>query len=147
MSSMPTQTRGKLIGIRIIWLAMLMGEVGFMAVIAVLIGNQSVQAEAELARLMLLISTGMLLTLVPLGYFIRSQIYKRHWVGDAVTAQGYVTGNIVLLALCEASAFAGLLGCMFGGSFWPGAVPVVLAMIVQVINYPTGSAMYNSALS
>ena len=82
----------------------------------------------------------MLVTSVPVGYFIRGQIYKKNWEGDVVTPKGYMMGNIVLLAMCEAVSLCGLVATMIGHVVW-FAVPSLLAMAVQVVNFPLGGPM------
>jgi hypothetical protein len=128
--------------IRVIWLALLMGQIGFMfAIVVVWHGSTGFQASPEQGRLIFLITVGMLLVSVPLGYFIRSQTYKRNWQGTQITPQGYFVGNLILLAMCESVSLTGLVATLLSGRLWPTILPSVAAMAVQVVNFPNGRAM------
>ncbi len=131
-----------LITTRIIWAAMLVGQIGFMAAIAVVWNLQNTfQLNPDTARLLFYISLGMLFTLIPLGYTMRSQTYKRYWQAHAVTPAGYLQGNIVLLAMCESVAIIALVATLLSGTWWPTLAPAVAAMAVQVVNFPNGRPM------
>ncbi len=126
---------------RIIWAAMLLGQVAFLFVIVALWNSESFLTDPKTGRLLFLVSLVMLIGLVPLAYFIRGQIYKKNWVDRAVIPNGYLTGNIVFLALCEVVSLTGLAATLFSGEFWPAILPSVAAMLVQAVNLPNGRAM------
>jgi hypothetical protein len=138
----PTLSKGAAVQTaRIVWAAMLLGQVAFLFVIVALWNNESFLTDPKTGRLLFLVSLVMLIGLVPLAYFIRGQVYKKHWVDRAVTPNGYLTGNIVFLAVCEAVSFTGLASTLFYGEFWPAILPSVAAMVVQAANLPNGRAM------
>lgn len=127
---------------RLIWAAMLMGQVIFLFVIVFLWSSSaSFQPSPDTAWVLFLVTVAVLVSAVPVGYVCRQQIYKRNWVGDVITPQGYLTGNVVLLALCEGVSMLGLVATLLNGSLWPTLAPSVIAMAVQVINFPNGRAM------
>ncbi len=136
-----------LMTIRLIWAALLAGQIMFMVVIAVLQSiNASPQADPQVAQVLFLVALAMLTTMIPVGYFIRNQVYKKNWQEDVVTPGGYVSGNILLLALCEGVALVGLVAVLIGGVIWY-AVPSLVAMAVQVINFPHGRPMWPDRLA
>ncbi len=123
--------------IQLIWLALLVGQFIFLIVVVFLHSQQNQPADPGLIQTLTLASFCALVA-IPLGYFIRNQVYKRGWVEHAVAPASYVQGNLVLLACCEAVAFFSLIVTLLAGSFgWPTA-PALLALTVHVLNFPTG---------
>ena len=137
--------RGMLITTRILWAALLAGQIGFMFVILVIWSQKAdspAQNSEDVAQIIGYIAIAMLVLLTPIGYFIRNQVYKANWEGDVVTPLGYMRGNIILLAMLEGTAFLGLIGTLVQGSFGLPLVPAVVAMAIQVINFPHGRPMF-----
>jgi hypothetical protein len=124
---------------RIIWAAMIAGQVIFMVVVPVVWSRHATDGAAT--NVLFVISMAMLLTLVPFGYFVRMQVYKANWRDKIVTPGGYVTGNLILLAACEGVAMVGLVHAMLSGTLFPAVIPTILALVVQIINFPNGRAM------
>jgi hypothetical protein len=79
--------------------------------------------------------------LIPLAYFIRNQIYKKHWVGQAVTPAGYFNANIIFHAILDAMVMVSV----FGGFLIQQAEPVFagagMALLAHLINFPDGRPM------
>lgn len=126
---------------RIIWFALLSGQVLFLAIIVVLWNVGSIKADLQLASVLGMCAVGVLFSAVTVGLFVRNQIYKRYWVGEVVTPAGYVQGNIVFLAMCEGASFLGLIAVLFRGTFGLELIVPLLALVVQVVNFPNGKAM------
>lgn len=138
----PTPANRALTTTRLIWAAMLIGQVMFLFVIVFLwSSNAAFGPSPDMAWLLFQAAVVTLIVAVPVGYVCRQQVYKRNWVGDAIKPQGYLTGNVVLLALCEGVSMLGLVATLLNGSLWPTLAPSVIAMAVQVINFPNGRAM------
>ena len=132
-----------LLNVRIVWGALLFGVIAFMfVVIFLLAGDQQPPLEPQTSTIMFIVSLVMLATTVPVGYFVRMQVYKRSWQGDVISPAGYTTGNIILLACCEGPAFFALILVLMNGSFWPAIIPAAIAMGIMVINFPNGRAMF-----
>ncbi len=125
--------------LRLLWAAMLGTQLTGLVVFVAMLPGRSPNMGAGWT--IFIGATVMLAVSVPAGYFARSQLYKRHWEGNRVTPRGYLTGNVVLLSLCESVGLLGLVGVLVSGSVWPCVVPAVIAMAVQVVNFPTGHAM------
>ena len=124
---------------RIVWAAMLAGQVLFMIVIPFIQPTEPTENAAPQA--LLLLSFAMLVVLVPVGYYVRMQAYKANWRENIVTPGGYFVGNIILLAMCEGVAFMGLVNVHLRGELFPALIPTILALMVQIINFPNGRAM------
>ncbi len=129
--------------LRVVWATLLMGEVVF-AVIAAFITFGAGSARApnpRLGNILLFIGGVMLVVELPIGYIIRGQIYKRHWQGNAIAPAGYFTGNLILLAMCEGIVFLGLVGWIVSRVFWPTILPALVALAIQLVNFPTGAPL------
>lgn len=128
--------------LRLIWAALLMGQLSFLVVIVVL-WNGGFQARGfdDTVRMMFMLSIVFLAGTITLGYFIRMQIYKSGWQGQVVSPGSYFTGNLMLLAMLEGASLFALVVTLLNGSLWPTVLPAVAAMAVQVINFPNGQAL------
>jgi hypothetical protein len=134
-----------LISIRVLWAALLAGE-GLLLVTVLLMWHRGVvpSSPPHVARAISYAGVILLVTLVPLGYFIRNQIYKRYWRGDAIAPGGYLGGNLSLYLLCEIVASASLVATMIArehGWQWLAATPAAVAVAVHIVNFPNGKAM------
>ncbi len=78
---------------------------------------------------------------VPVGLFMRGQTFKRGWVGDVVTTEAYVSGNIVAWACCEGSAFASLIFYSFVTRNLVTLVPYGLGIATILLLFPNGKAL------
>ncbi len=138
-----TERKQVLRNARVMWAALLFGEFAFGAIVAALTSGafgDAPAADPDLASIMTGAGLLMLVTVVPIAYFIRGQIYKRHWRDHAVAPRGYFAGNLLLWAACEGVAFFGLVGVLVTGSWWP-LLAAVVAMAAQIVNHPHGRPM------
>lgn len=132
-----------LLNLRIVWGVLLLGVITFMfVVIIILAGGNGPTPDPQASAIIFIVSLAMLATTVPIGYFVRMQVYKRSWRGEVISPAGYTVGNIIVLACCEGPAFFSLIVVMINGSFWPAIIPAVIAMAIMVINFPNGRAMF-----
>lgn len=122
--------------LRLLWAATLTGPILFLLVLILL--RPSPVANIPQAWRYLPFAG---LALVPLGYFLRMQCYKQHWVGQIVTPPGYFAGNLLLFACCETIAILGLTLALLLNSLWPSILPPAFAMFVQLLNFPNGRPM------
>jgi len=134
---------GTVLTLRILWAALLMGQVVFFtAVLMVLMrGSGAPAVGAKVIEMMLMICTVMLIAALVGGYHLRMQIYKAYWQADAVTPRGYFVGNLLLLAMLEGVSMFGLVIVLLGGALLPAIGPSVVAVASQLVNFPTGRAM------
>ena len=131
---------GSLIPIRIIWAALILGQVAFAAVIAFApleIRSQS----AEFQRTLQIVAIAMLVVLVPLGMLIRLLIFRsgRDSTTGAVSLGAYMTGTLLFLAMCEGVGFMGLTGLMMSaGKSKPHLIVAATVLLIQLASFPTG---------
>jgi len=149
-SGIRSSPKGALVTTRVIWAALLVGQISFLFVMLLIwsqresAGGQPQDVADDVTDILGYVAIAMLFVLTPLGYFIRNQVYKANWRGNIVTPHGYIVGNIILLAMLEGVAMLGLIGTFAQGSFGLPFVPTVIAMAIQVINFPHGRPMYDS---
>ncbi len=136
--------RGTLIVVRIIWLALLVGQLGFGGVVYFQVKAGQAGDQAQLSGQMLTIASGILIGAIGLGYFARNQSYKKHWHGNCVSPPGFFQGNLILLALLELSSFVTLVFVMVTGQLFPLILPAVASLAVQCVNFPSGLPMQDT---
>lgn len=133
--------RATLMIMRVIWLAFIVGQVGFGAVAILMMMNAEPTGQAHLRGQMLAIASGIFIGAVGLGYFARNQSYKKHWQEHAVTPPGFFQGNLILLAALEGSSFMTVVFVMLSGQVFPMILPAVASLAVQCANFPSGQPM------
>jgi hypothetical protein len=129
---------------RVIWAAMLMGVVVFGLFVGLIFRGEPEEQRQPLSPqtgyVFLAIAVATLLIGVPVGLFARGEIFKCGWVGDVITPTAYISGNIVVWALCEGAAFFSLVTYMVSHQpllFIPGGLAVALMLLL----WPDGKAM------
>lgn len=121
-----------LLTIRIIWFALMFGQVTFMAVIFLLIlPNAHARAAFHPLPVLSWIPFAVLAIVVPVAFFMRRVILNRAATAAGVPPSAYFVGNIVFWAGCEGCAFFGLIAIMLNGSLWPLIVQVAIALFLQ----------------
>src|SRR5207248_2389967 len=97
--------------LRIIWFALLAGQLAFMAVIFLVIwpSQPNVQGDTGMNKLLFYIALVMLVTEIPVGFFVRHIVYGNRNATGAIDAARYATGNIILWACCEGAGIFGLV--------------------------------------
>ena len=124
---------------RVIWAALLLGQISFAGVIGFLITRGGIGLEpGEMSRLLTRVNFGLLVLMVPLAYVVRGLIFRRSGEGRAMPPPDYLRGTIVFLAMCEFVALFGLVTTLLNGSFFPPAITTLIALIVQAMNLPDG---------
>ncbi|MFA9477700.1 hypothetical protein ACERK3_05260 [Phycisphaerales bacterium AB-hyl4] len=84
----------------------------------------------------------LLIVLAVGGYLVRRRLYERGRLDDgAVAAEGYLRGNLVLLVPMAVMGVAGMGLAIAAGSLMPASLITFAALIVQVINMPTGDPL------
>ena len=133
--------------LRFIWGALLGGQILFASFALWLVQSRSADAPSllprEISDMLFYINLFMLVILVPTAYSVRNQIYKRNWVGQAITPDGYFIGNLVLFMICEAISVKGLVVSVITATAWPTLLPALGAWVVLCVNFPTGRALEN----
>jgi hypothetical protein len=133
-----------LIVMRIIWSALIVGQVGFGAVVLYQVKIGQAGDQSQLVGQMLAIAIAVLIAAVGIGYFSRNQSYKKHWQGNAVTPPGFFQGNLILFAALEGASFITLIFVMTTGQVFPMILPAVASLGIQFANFPSGLPMQDS---
>jgi len=134
---------GRLMTARIIWGAMLMGQIMFLAIIVLVLWPNARPEQRmgdDVLRTMFYVGVGMLVSGVFVGYLLRSKIAVPGPDG-LIDGGRYFTGNILLWAIMEGVSMFGLVMMLLDQKPWPFLGIVIVAMAVQAINFPTGNAM------
>ena len=130
--------------LRIIWAALLMGQVVFLVIVMWLIRQPADRPaiDADLRRTLLIICAAWLVMALPIGYFIRMKAYEKGRTPDgAVAPSSYATGNIVLFALCEGASLFAIVGILLTRHIAPFSYITLVAIAVQAVNFPTGGPL------
>src|SRR4051812_37517274 len=98
-----TEQQKRLMVLRIIWFALLMGQLMFLGVIAFVVWKQPQAAGAparneRFLQTLFYIGVGMLVTMLPVGWLLRANLFRlgRQRTGtSSVPAPAYATGNII----------------------------------------------------
>lgn len=137
----PDDLKRGLLTARMLWAGLLGGELAMSAiVVGLVVSGRATPQAPQLAGILTGIAAFMALSLVPLGYFLRGQIYKRGWHDHAITRGAYTSGNLMLWALCEGIVMFGLMAMLITGA-WVALAVVAAAALAQILNYPTGRPM------
>ncbi len=133
--------------LRILWVAMLLTPALAFVAMFFVIGLSAPTHPATappvptVVEALHYISIGLLVILLPAGYFIRLQQYKKHWRVNAVAPAGYMGGNLILFAFCEAVMLFSIVVAYVAGTWLPYLMPGVVASMTYLINFPTGKPM------
>jgi len=133
---------GALLRLRIIWMAIVTGQVAFVAIVVAMIrGGMQPYVTGELAQSLFYASMGVLVLGLVGGYIARMQTYKRCWEADRVTPEGFFMGNLLLYAIMEGVSIVGVVVVFLTAQLSPQIVPAAAALLVMVINFPGGGPM------
>jgi hypothetical protein len=123
---------------RIIWAAIILGELAF-AVVTMVIpwGNPSLFSNPAEGRLMTEIAVAMMIVVLPAAFLARRVIRGPGNAAD-MTVGRYLAGNIVFLVLCGGVAIFGIVAILIKGSVGEQVLVPALAVALQIVNYPTG---------
>src|SRR5437773_10245860 len=138
------QTSSNPLGVaRVIWGALLLGEIIFLIVIVKVMWPQQTGRAPVIGPwplFLFYIALALLLVLTPVAFFMRMMIFQRgRDERNLLRPQAYVTGTILFLALLEGAAFFGLVNLMLSRTIWPHAIVPGVAMILQALSFPVGS--------
>ena len=128
-----------LIVLRIIWGALILGELSFAGIVTMFLWpRRTAPPDLAAAQNMTIVATVMMLVLLPLAFVIRRMVYRPGPDGQ-ITTRKYLIGNIIFYAICEIVAYTGLIAMLLHGG--PGGAVIVptVAVAMQIVNYPSGS--------
>jgi hypothetical protein len=125
-----------------LWLGMLaLPFVVFLSVVAYLLGSHG-PVQTDLAHTWFLLSLGWVGFAIPGAYFLRSQVFfKEYGAGGVVPPGRYLMGMTTVWLAIEIGGLLGLAGCFMSGSLMPDLIPSLVAFVLFLTMWPTGSAM------
>lgn len=126
---------------RALWAGLVGVQVLFGITVVGMVLAEVVPAHPQWYPMLLYVSAIALAVLTPMGYFARAQMYKAHWRGGAVTPGGYLMGNLVLLVFLQSAGLVALLAVLMIGRVLPTLLLALLALAVQLANFPHGRPM------
>ena len=132
----------QLLPLRIIWGALLMGQVTYLALVMLALGKNMPAPDPASTQLFLYIAVGMLAVLVPMAFVVRAAVYRSGRSDEGLLAPAqYATGNIIFWAMCEGVGLAAITFGLLNQGGGPVLVVAAVAIAVQVVNFPTGSGV------
>jgi len=134
--------RRALMTMRIIWLALIMGQLVFLAVIILVILPNNRSRAVTPQPLLFWVNAGMLATFVPAAFVVRSIIFRQKETQGGIPVGAYATGNIIFWAACEGVSMFGLVVAVLNGSLWPTIAIVAIALGLQALTFPVGGRIY-----
>lgn len=144
MSDSQTPHRTLLV-LRLFWAASLVTQVILAIILINVFSTDQRLVNPRVGQVLVYIAAAALLVAVPVGYFIRNQIYKAHWREHAISPAGYFTGNLVLLGMMETISVVAIVFAFVDGRALPAMYVAGAAILVQLINFPTGRPMQRTA--
>jgi F0F1-type ATP synthase membrane subunit c/vacuolar-type H+-ATPase subunit K len=131
----------RLLTLRIIWAALLMGQVMYLVVATTFAASPAPSngTRGDLPQLLFYLAAAMLVTSIPIAYALRAIVYRRGRQPDGSVAPAeYATGNILFWAMMEADGMFAITGALLNGGRGPHLYVAAVAMAVQILNFPTG---------
>jgi hypothetical protein len=144
MDNAPNSPRGSLVTLRIIWAALLLGQLTFLGIVVWLIRQPGARAPVspDLRRTLFILCAAWLVMAVPVGYFIRLKMFEKDRRPDgSVAPASYASGNIIFWALCEGVSLFAIVGILLAREMAPFIYITLIAVAVQAINFPTGAPL------
>lgn len=143
-NSKPPTRQQALLMTRIIWSAMMAGQLMFFAVVNFVILPQVHRDPSHQQPMLTWIAAGLTASIVPVSMLVRLTIFKKASVNGQVAIRSFVLGNIIFWANSEGAAFFSLIVAVVNGALWPTAMFAGGALALQAITFPTGSNLAES---
>jgi cytochrome bd-type quinol oxidase subunit 2 len=142
-STGPTTPEAAVKVMRIIWAALIAGQVVFLIVVIAMLSAGQNTPQPDLGRLLFYVALGMMVLCVGVAHVLRAQVFKqaRAASGGKLPPARWFTGMILFNALLEGPSLFGIVTILIGGSVFPNVVVSIVPLAVQLANFPTGSAM------
>jgi hypothetical protein len=126
---------------RILWGAMLLGQLIFLGVVLFQIQAASSGGLADLRNILFVVEWAMLAMILPAGFLVRAIVFRKGTRDGVLAPAAYLTGTTMLLACCAGVAFFSLVSVLVTKELWPMILPGGVAMLIHVALFPTGRQM------
>ena len=137
MGDTPVTPRQALIGSRIIWAALLLGQVIFLCVILFL--RRSGGPDAPPPPVLAYVAMLAVVVAAPIAFVMRKAMYGPPDDRGNIPPKKYAAGNLRFLAILEGVSMLGLVIFLAGDPL--GLASSGVAMAIQAVNFPMGTAM------
>ena len=129
-----TWQKKALLNMRIIWLALLMGQLMFLLILVLLILPRQLNVHPQ----PILSTVAFILTaaVIPAAFVARMMIFRRRHTDGRLAPATYFTGSIIFWAGCESVNFFGLIVAMINGNLWPTIIVVAIALALFTLTFP-----------
>ncbi|QDU32419.1 hypothetical protein KS4_04510 [Poriferisphaera corsica] len=153
MPDSSTQTHGDqehirrvLIVMRLAYFALLSGQLGAAITLLALFRGRMPNPQPELAPTITIALIVIFLVTTPLTFFIRMQTYKKHWKGDRISPQAYIFATLLVVTAQQAIFLVSVAAAFITQAYLVTLVPAMLALLVQLANYPTGKPLERASV-
>ena len=130
----------RLMTLRIIWAALLMGQLAFLGIV-LMIGPNQPAPDPQMLRILLYVLIAMAATMIPIGFVIRGIIYNNGRTEAGVAPAQYAVGNILFWAMCEGVGLFGITAGLLNRGRGPHLIVAVIALAIMIVSFPTGGVM------
>jgi hypothetical protein len=124
-----------LLTLRIIWFALLLGPLAFLAVVILQVLRNIPSAQTP-QPVLIWVNAAMLLTELPVMFLIRKWMFDRARNAYGIPRKAYSTGNIIFWAGCEAVAYFGIIVIILNRSVLPTLYFAGIAIAMIVLTFP-----------
>ena len=129
---------------RVIWAALLMGQLGFAALVLFQTSHPAQPApriDPQLLTILPIVQLALALTVIPATFFLRMKTFRKFTVNGQLSPGGFGSGNITFWAGCETVAFFGLVSILITRILWPFIALSALAFLFQLLTVPRKSQL------
>ena len=126
--------RGALRTMRIIWLSLVMGQIGFLLILV--LGILPSQHSVHPLPILSTVAFILMAAVIPGAFVARTMIFRRTQADGRLAPATYVTGNIIFWAGCEGVTFFALIVAMINGNLWPTIVVAAIGLALCALTFP-----------
>jgi hypothetical protein len=126
----------RLFVLRLIWAALLMGQIVFGAVVIFLVRQRDAAPEPQLHPMLFYLAAALLVGGLFVGTLIRAKLGVGMKLVDEQKINSYATGTIIFLALCEGPSLLALVAVLLTGVLAPTLLVPAAAIAIQLVNLP-----------
>jgi len=122
---------------RLIALALLAGQVIFLAITTLLVTMKAIApGPADLSQPLAAACVVIFAVLVPLAFILRRRLLEPPEPGMAPPPANLLRAHVIFFALCETVTLLCLVTSLVHGTLAPGAILALLSMGIQATNVP-----------
>lgn len=134
-----------LMNMRIIWMALVMGQVLFLLILVLLIlpSQHVVHPQPILAMVAFIFMAAA----IPGAFVARTMIFRRTGADGRLAPATYFTGSIIFWAGCEGVTFFALIVAMINGNLWPTIIVAAIGLALCALTFPMANRISDGSAS